>query len=376
MTAEMMLLVAELNVGGVVLVPAVPHAMRTLPQHMNAAFVPVVLTDGLSADHPAAVVIAPGGWATRRAGHTVVVTAVTQVGFAPGARAVQVGRQTRRPLRDGYFVIVLPVGSFPARGIAQDAVRVAALVPHTQFFDTAPARFAIAPDDRLHVLVVGASAGSSAGAGSSADATRVKMWIVGTAPREGIEVEAEALPRFWPAFLARPESPEAFRRAAKFALLDLLMPLEVAHVLVLDGAAVVRGDAQVFRAVDLRGAACAAPLMSSSRRRVFWWNAPERVRERFGRPFHTTALAWIDLERWREVEAGAVFRRLYERAAAEQRSGLIDDDLFNLMQLDVQVATLPEGTVFCPWYNSHDLAEGAFAHVPWESGVGRAGDAE
>jgi hypothetical protein len=59
----------------------------------------------------------PVSWVKHRVGNTILITTVSQVGFAPGSAIVQVAGQTRRPLENGYFVVILPVGRHPAKGI-------------------------------------------------------------------------------------------------------------------------------------------------------------------------------------------------------------------------------------------------------------------
>jgi hypothetical protein len=154
-----------------------------------------------------------------------------------------------------------------------------------------------------------------------------------------------------------------FSKAAKFALINLLIPFEVSHVLIIDPAVVLRGDIAIVQTLGLTGAVCVAPVMSSSRSKLWYWNTDEFVQQRFNRPFHTTAIVWIDLKQWRAAHAGDVSRKIYANQYPFQKRATVDDDLFNQLQLDVQVATLPEGTLFCARYNARHFAEKAFAHL-------------
>jgi hypothetical protein len=140
------------------------------------------------------------------------------------------------------------------------------------------------------------------------------------------------------------------------------MPLEVSHVLFLDQAAILRGDVAIFQRLDLEDAVCAAPIITSSKQKTHYWNIHEFLVARFKRPFHTTALVWIDLERWRDARASDIYRRLYRSTILYHNAvGQIDDDLFNQMQLDVQVITLPESTAFCSRYSSPEVSATAFS---------------
>jgi hypothetical protein len=136
----------------------------------------------------------------------------------------------------------------------------------------------------------------------------------------------------------------------------------VKYVLFIDQAGILRGDVAVFRKLDLEGAVAAAPVISLSKDKGHYWNQYDYQAARFKRPFHSTAMVYIDVEKWRQTKAGDAYRHLYSAWRNYQLSyGQIDDDLFNLLQLNIQFVTLPENTAFCPKQSDRSLAEKAFS---------------
>jgi hypothetical protein len=291
--------------------------------------------------------------------------------MAPGARQVRIGTQARRPLDNGFFFTYLPVGRHSAQGLVESSVLVDRLLPGLRWVRPSTEKVVVIPDSRLHVLSFIINP-------ESENYTRMmlytlqanvtcdfKLWLI-NGFRTGLprSVDTEIIPAFWPTFLPPPPDGIQLCKAGRFALLDLFMPVDVTHVLFLDQSAFLRGDGAIFQRFDLEDGVCAAPLISSSQDKSHYWNIHEFQVARFKRPFHSTSLVWIDMKRWREAKASDVYRNLYS-AAIRYRQVLvqIDDDLFNLMQLDVQVITLPEQTAFCPRHNDRNLAGTAFAHM-------------
>jgi UDP-glucose:glycoprotein glucosyltransferase len=271
--------------------------------------------------------------------------------------------------------MLLPIGLHQARGILGNQVSIDSFLPLPHFFVPTFETFPIIPDTRFHLF-------SFVTAPTSENFTRMmlytvqanitsdfKFWVI-DGFRSGLprSVDTQIIPRFWPFFLPEPNDVLSFFKVAKFILLDLLFPLEVKNILFLDQGTILRGNVAIFKKFDLEDAVCAAPIISSSQEKTHYWNIHEFIVQRFKRPFHTTAFVWIDLDRWREQKAGDIYRNLYRAAILyHQPVGQIDDDLFNQMQMDVQVITLPENTAFCPRNNHRDLAGAAFAHMICDS---------
>jgi hypothetical protein len=374
MTVEMAVHVAELGIAEVSVLPVVPVGQVLFPAHFHSGFVPVITVDGISEDHPSAVIATPPGWvreAKPHEAHSMVITAVTQIGVAPGVRVVAIGGQAKAPLDNGYFVFTKPIGSFSAQGVREKTVFVFSLLPKIHFFTPANESVNYTTDEnRLHVLSFATKAGLENQTKTmmytlmANVSIPVKLWLL-DGLRSGVpdQFDTEILPRFWPSFLPVLSDTVQYYKAARLALLDLLLPLDVSHVLLVDPTAVFRGDAAVFKRLDLENAVCAAPLISSSKKKTLYWNVHEFVTARFKRPFHSTTLVWIDLRRWRERNAGDIFRTLYTRTInSRDFVGQIDDDIFNLLQLDIQVITLPEETTFCSSRNGdRSKAANAFA---------------
>jgi hypothetical protein len=96
----------------------------------------------------------------------------------------------------------------------------------------------------------------------------------------------------------------------------------------------------------------------------YYWNIHEFRVARFNRPFHTTAIVYFAMDKWRDARASDLYRNLYANTVSLKLPvGQIDDDLFNTMQLDVQMITLPENVAFCSRYSEKEVAATAFSMI-------------
>jgi hypothetical protein len=367
---QLLLLAIELKIAVVSYFPIVPAEFHEIPRHLQFSYTGAILTDTLPLKEHGSI-NTPASWVKHRVGNTILITAVSQAGFAPGSTIVQVAGQTRRPIADGYFVIVLPVGRYPAKGLRDEYFAVEWLQPHCRFFIATKEIITVVPDPRFHILsdiYNPENTNKMVNSLRSHSKCDCKIWLFdGVLDQLPSGMEVEILPLFWPTFMPLLSNSVSCFQAARFAFLDLLIPLEVEHILLVDARVVLHRDVSVFKPLELDGAVCAAPLISSSRRKAHYWNRHDFLLARFGRPFHSTAIVWVDLVRWREVSASEKYRRLLiAGCAVRQRIIRMDDDLFNLLQLDVQVVTLPEETAFCSKYSHASLAGKAFSLVHCE----------
>jgi hypothetical protein len=369
MVAEMLVQVAELKVARVSFLPVVPLTEFDFGRHLHSKFVPVILQDSALVSAPVSVEVPPG-WVTRPEKNIIWCTAVTHVGFAPGSTMVQIGGQTRRPLDNGYFLIIMPIGAHQTKGVIEPFCEFDSMVVRFHHFTPTYAPFVIQYDRRFHILSYIEDPTAQDGELIMSQTLRshitceFKQWLFsGLKFSRSYPPNTEILPRFWPQFLP-PINCQAFCKAAKLALVDILIPLEVPDILFVDPKMLIRRDVSAFRHLELTRAVCAAPLISSSKKKLHYWNRPEFVCARLGRPAHSTALLWIDMERWRNAGASDKYRRLWTiTRMIPETVREIDNDLFNLMQLDVQVATLPENTAFCTENSEPHLAASAFSIV-------------
>jgi hypothetical protein len=189
------------------------------------------------------------------------------------------------------------------------------------------------------------------------------LWMLdGFRAGAGKSGKVSFLPRWWPHWIPKTDSFLWFCKASKMALIDLFIPAEVQWLLVAEQGIVFRGDPARFMRLEMGDAVAAAPLASSSTSSKHYWNDAEFTERRMDRPPHATVLVWINLEKFREQGVGDAFRKIY-REISETGSPchLVDDDVFNQLQLKFQVLTLPENVAWCSGRSRPKLKNGAFA---------------
>ncbi len=154
----------------------------------------------------------------------------------------------------------------------------------------------------------------------------------------------------WPADLSLKRDRRWQVAGAKVLALDLLLPMSVDRVIVLDSDQVTNTDLSELFDMTMGGNAIAMPRMCP-KPGAFWTSGVYRQRLR-GKPFHSAALMVLDLNEFRDAGHGDVLRHVYRALSADGRLTTLDRDLVNFVQHDVPTLTLPEEwlwcSVFCP----------------------------
>lgn len=303
----------------------------------------------------------------------IIVEKIIHYGFSDYSdRVIKIGGIERRPTSDaGYFQVMFPVGSYGVKHALETSFNVDSLLPVPRFYSLLPiTKDKSSRDDSLNVLVYVDNANARMNISTllytitENTTAHVKLWIVGAAKiPKGID--GEVLPNYYPYVYRKPRDTRLQWSCWKFALADVYLPLN-SQFLFVDTNVVFRGDASRFQRIDMTGMAAAAPVMTDS-----WWNkrnAPwmshELRRDRMDRPYHSTSIVFVDMRNWIEMNAGSIFRKmLFERIRAHLCGGAAEQEIFNVMQLNLQILSLPEEIAYCTAHSPRNLANKAFAVV-------------
>lgn len=137
----------------------------------------------------------------------------------------------------------------------------------------------------------------------------------------------------WPRWLLPQTEKQRLIWAYKILFLDVLFPLDLDRVIFVDADQIVRADLKELVRTDLHGAPYGYPPMGDDSEDMdgyrFWKQGYWKTFLR-GLPYHISALYVVDLQRFRQIGAGDMLRRHYQRLAADKNSlANLDQDLPN-----------------------------------------------
>ncbi|KAH0784999.1 UDP-glucose:Glycoprotein glucosyltransferase-domain-containing protein [Histomonas meleagridis] len=380
-TVEMMMQLIDNNIANVKFLPVIskfPFQIQNYP-HLQQCYIPVTFTDGIifssKYELSTANVNFPSNWAYFHNENEVIITGIATYLFSYGSKIVQIGWDRRSPIKNGLFVPVLPIGKYATRGLIEKEFSNDFLVAKTRFVTPSYEEIKFKTDNKFNIF-------SFASGPPYENQTRmmlytlihnttqeVRFWMFGSF-RKGNppNIETINLPMIWPRYMTRPHDVLFYYKASKFGVIDLLFPSDIDHVMFADQGTIFRGNVSVFTKLDLEDCCVAAPMISSSRARNLYWNNQIFVERRFKRPYHSTAIFWISLFKWREVGGGDLYRDLYEKYIRNLQALIsIDDELFNILQMKLQIMTLPETTAFCSMHNDQRNVQKALALMMCEA---------
>lgn len=371
---ELLTHAAELDVVQYSFVPLVSKGQWDVPSHFYRTYYSNYFESGITTQTNDIVLHYPSNWVVEKdkENGNYVLTSVATYGIAKNRSIIQIGDQQRSPLDSGYFVFFAPPGIYQTKGLVERTLISDSLLPsphlvrqNGDIVETSPndgklniVTFVLDEGSRkhvqiqLHTLLANASC-------------PVKLWLIdfGNLGRPK-SVETTILPAFWPHFVEKPNGRLMFVRSFKFVTLDLLLPPNTQNIMVTDMGTIFRGDACRFNKLDMKSAVVAAPLKSSKTKasNTLYWNSAEFQAMRFKRPFHSNTLIWLNMPKWRQIRAGDLYRNLYNSYRRYKLfRNAIDEDLFNIMQLKVQVMTLPENIQYCSIYSDQKYEASAFS---------------
>jgi hypothetical protein len=365
--------VADAGAASLVLTPAVRVAeYAEVPAHFGKTFYLMLTVDTVDVpdSFDMSQVHAPSNWQFRK-GENIVQTLIAY-GFSDSIDLMKIGKTWKAPLQEnGYFQVMLPVGSYPLIGAVEREFLVDSFVPHPVFYRSDGSKVAMDIDPTINVLTFIID-------DSWLDITKVmlyladfntaspvKLWLVDESKTASFRnVEYEILPNYWPYVMVKPSEPLLQWKSWKFALAEVYLPAN-AQMIFLDHSVLFRGDLSRFHRIDMRNAVAAAPVLTASwwHRRNQPWMQRNARRFRMDRPCHTVSLVFFRIDAWRR-EAAPLFRRmLEEKELGNQFMGMVDEDLFNILQLKVQVLSLPEDVAYCCERSPEKLARKAVGVV-------------
>jgi hypothetical protein len=365
--------VVDAGAAGVVLTPAVRAAEYTeVPAHFGKTFHLMVTSETVNVpdNFDLGHVHAPSNWQFRKSDN--VVQKLMGYGFSDSIDLMKIGETWKAPLREnGYFQVMLPVGSYPLIGAVEREFLVDSFVPHPVFYRADGSKVEMDIDPTINVLTFIMddtwldTTKAMLYLVESNTTGHVKLWLVDDGKTASFQnVAYEILPNYWPYFMVKPLEALLQWKSWKFALAEVYLPAN-AQVVFIDHSVLFRGDLSRFHKVDMRNAVAAAPVLTTS-----WWhqrNQPWMQRNarrlRMDRPCHTVSLVFFRIDAWRR-EAGPLFRSmLAEKELGNQFMGVVDEDLFNILQLKVQVLSLPEDVAYCCQRSPEKLARKAVGVV-------------
>ncbi len=202
----------------------------------------------------------------------------------------------------------------------------------------------------------------------------VKFWILGNfvSPQH-----MKALPEFgkkygfeyelvsyqWPRWLPQETARQRVFWGYKILFLDVMFPNNLKRVIYVDSDQVVRADMMELMELDMKGAAYGFTPFCEDRPEMeeyrFWQDGYWRNLLN-GRKYHISALFVVDLDKFREREAGDVLRKAYWDLHKDKHSlSNLDQNLPNVIQDRVDMFDLPQEWLWCGSWCSDETMDRA-----------------
>ena len=370
--------VADAGAATVVIHPLINPNLQ--PTYLsNHLIVPVIGVDKAEAKELQSAsysVDTPNEWIYKVHSEDILVERIIHYGFSDDKDGViQIGGFERRPTSDaGYFQVSLPVGSHKIKHAVEKYFNVDRLIPVPCFYSLMPiTKEKSVKDDTLNVVVcldeprTFTNITNMLYTITENTTAPVKLWLIDSTRKAVLPkgVDYEVLPNYYPYLYMAPSDKSQQLSCWKFFLADIYLPIN-AQVLFVDTNVIFYGDASRFQRLDMSVAVAAAPVMTDSwwhKRGKPWMNHDMR-RSRMDRPYHTTSVVFVDVRNWINVNASSIFREMIsERIKASLLRGNVVEEIFNVMQLNVQILSLPEETAYCSARSPDKLAKKALAVV-------------
>ena len=305
--------------------------------------------------------------------HNYICSTVISSSFLdnPGARVLISNSLYTSTINEGYFSPPLPIGKFDIFGTYQKHYIVDSFVPYSKFYQKDDKEIEIPEETgRLNIALF---------SGNPSDEDDIKtllysiknntklnlrLFIVSNyVMKQMNNISTVFLSNYAPHFFAKPLIESQDLTTWKFRLSDLYLPNQEKY-LFLTNKMIFLGDAGRFTHLPMKFAIVASPVMTDNyfTKRNKWWNDRDHLMARLSRPFHTSNLIWVDMERWTEVHTGDIFRQLFSsNMKSENKQNNIGEELFNILQLYGQFITLPEEIAFCNTRSTQKLAKKALS---------------
>lgn len=163
----------------------------------------------------------------------------------------------------------------------------------------------------------------------------------------------------WPRWLRAQSEKQREIWGYKILFLDTLFPQKLDKVIFVDSDQIVRTDLKELVDEDLEGAPYGYTPMGDDRPEMegfrFWKQGYWKRFLKDGHKYHISALYVVDLDRFREIEAGDRLRHHYQQLSADSNSlSNLDQDLPNNLQYQVPIHSLDKDWLWCETWCSDD----------------------
>lgn len=145
----------------------------------------------------------------------------------------------------------------------------------------------------------------------------------------------------------------------KILFLDLLFPQDLKRVIFVDADQISRTDMKELMEMDLDGAPYAFTPMCESNKEMegymFWKKDYWAKVLQKDLKYHISAMFVVDLERFKEIDAGDILRSHYQKLSSDPNSlANLDQDLPNNLQRRIKIHSLPQEWLWCETWCSQD----------------------
>jgi len=162
----------------------------------------------------------------------------------------------------------------------------------------------------------------------------------------------------WPNWLRPQQEKQRIIWGNKILFLDVLFPVDLDRVIYIDADQIVRTDLNELMRMDFKGAPYAFTPMCNSRPETEsfrFWKRGYWLDHLQGKPYHISALFAIDLNKFREMNAGDILRYHYQQLSADSGSlANLDQDLPNFAQDQIPIFSLPQEWLWCETWCSDE----------------------
>ncbi|OHT06122.1 hypothetical protein TRFO_25988 [Tritrichomonas foetus] len=370
--------VIDSGAASVELTPNVNHnEYRQVPNHFHRHFYSGFDSDTIhisSGEYQ--VKVSPYLTAYGNNNHEYFVSSVVSSSFLdkPGFRFTVNDMLFTSIVENGYFSPALPIGKYKMNGTNSKYYVIDSFVPHSKFYyssiksneDLAVPEFT----EKLNLVVTVHDPADMADVKAllytvvKNTTSTVRLYIASKFTLNQINgVKTIFLPTYSPHFFPEPKVKEQVMSTWKFTHIDLYLENSERY-LILSHKLIFNGDAGRFTRLRMNFAIVASPVMTENffTQRGKPWMERKPLMERLSRPYHTSALIWVDMDRWTELHISDRFRSLFKlNIASNNKDHQIAEDLYNIMQLFGQFITLPEEVSYCNTRSPKNLARKALA---------------
>jgi len=314
-------------------------------------------------------------WSLIRENDTFCVSDIVSWGVAKDDSTLIVNDQMKRTMkRTGFFAFLLPIGSHQSIGFEHDYYNADSFVPIYKTFNTFNHSQFPATNTVFNILMFMWSQ-------ESLMRSRLTIYTLvsnltskyllniidpfQTYLPKGTNIRI--LPNFVPFFMAEPESILWFVKTSKYTYPGLFFSMNDKYLLFSDESVVWRKSADLFKSLDMNQISVSATILTPNKKSAAYWNPNSYIFERMGRVYHSTTVLFYNPIEWFLQNGSEEYIHMYNlRHHSHSSIGYGDEEYFNILQLRVQVLSLPEIICFCSQKNSLSNAPKALYHVKCE----------